>query len=145
MDFKIILVLLAVVVGAVAFGWLTSGGGPVGSGNAQIPASPVPVILGIEFPENIPANGGEVMGRVRFADPNGDLVLARFELVDAIAFEGFTIDLTGAEGIERGNFTFTLFSQLAQEVRMQVVLVDAAGHESKPQAFSFVAVSTEGP
>ena len=138
MDFKIILVLLGVLAGVLALGWLSSGGA-LPSIESATSISPNPVVRGVQFPPQIPAAGSEVPGRVSFADPNGDIVSAKFNVIDAVAFEGFEIDLSGARGIERGQFSFVLQSSLEQLVTIEVVLIDSAGHESEPFRFSFEA------
>ena len=139
MDFKIILVLVGILAGALALGWLSSGGALPRIESAQV-ISPNPVVRAVEFPAQIPATGGEVPGRVLFSDPNGDIVKANFSVVDAVAFQGFDLDLSGASGIESGSFSFILQSSLAQVVVLEVILVDSSGNESNPFEFSFEAV-----
>jgi len=142
MDSKLILIILAVLAGAVALGWLTSGGG--GPATLSQQASPAPVINAIEFPPQIPASGDPVQGLIRFSDPEGDLAEARFEVLEAVAFENFSLDLLGAAGITRGNFTFEVHSTLDQEIVLRVILIDAMGHESEPITLRFRAVGQQG-
>jgi hypothetical protein len=145
MDFKLILLVVAgLIAGTLAFGWLSSEGG--GSLVHHDKLNPNPVIRAIEFPSQIMANGDAVTGSLRFADPEGDIVEARFEVIEAVSFNDFSIDLRGAAGIERGKFTFELHSSLSQEVILNVVLIDALGNRSEEGTFSFTAIGQQrGP
>lgn len=109
---------------------------PAGPGG---PAPAAPEILGIEFPEEIEANGEEVIGYVRFRDPDGDVVEARFEVVEATLFEPFRFD-PEVRGVREGRFPFAIFVQLPQEITLRVILVDVRGNESEPREFRFRAV-----
>lgn len=139
MDFKILLlILVGLIAGTFAFGWLSSGGG--GSLSELGGTSPAPLIRSIEFPAQIMATGDGVEGTLHFADFQGDIVEARFEAVEAVSFKNFSIDLTGAAGITSGKFTFELHSSLSQEVVLNVTLIDALGHISEPSTLRFKAI-----
>jgi len=131
MDVRIVLALIL----AALLVWL--------AGGALKPSSPAPSaapqITAIDFPEEIRADGEEVMGTVEFIDPDGDIVEARFEVVEAVLFEPFHFD-PQVEGQKKGRFTFVIFSFVPQKVTLRVVLIDRQGHRSPPVEFSFQAV-----
>jgi len=101
-------------------------------------ASGVPVILKVEFPREIPADGQKVLGTVHFRDPDADVVEARFEVVKARIFDPFAFD-PKVRGQREGTFSFYIFTYFPQEVVLQVVLRDAQGHTSEPVEFRFEA------
>lgn len=130
MDLKIVLVAVLVALGIGALLWL----------NAARSSSPIaPEVLSVEFPEEIPADGSEVAGTVRFRDPDADVIEARFEVVQAELFDSFKFD-PYVEGQSEGEFTFVIFSFFPQEITLRVVLMDRAGHASPPVEFRFRAI-----
>lgn len=56
------------------------------------PTSSAPIILGVDFSKEIPADGNKFLGTVRFRDTDGDIVLAKFEVVQARLFSPFEFD-----------------------------------------------------
>ena len=100
-----------------------------------------PSIAGFSFPELL-ALGVEGKGTLEFSDPDGDIVQAKFEVLEG-ELESFTLDLTRApyasrvQGKTEGSFAFTLAPKRVGVYRLQVTLVDSAGLESEPREFSF--------
>lgn len=134
MAFKVLVVAaLLALVGALL--WL-------GPGSSPSPAPAAPEVLSVEFPEEIPADGSEVAGSVAFRDPDGDVIEARFEVVEAELFDSFRFD-PNVEGRREGEFTFVIFSFIPQEIVLRVVLVDRAGHRSEPFELRFRAVNMD--
>jgi len=105
----------------------------------QEPSSAAPVITGIDFPEEIEADGRKVPGTVHFRDKDGDIVQVKFDVVEAKLFEPFSFD-PKVRGQSEGSFKFVLFTVFPQKVTLRVTLVDAQGNESEPVEFSFEAV-----
>lgn len=133
MDVRALFLLLALA--ALGLLWLFAFR-PAGAG----PGAPsAPEIVKIEFPEEIEADGEEVIGYVHFRDPEGDVVEARFEVVEATLFEPFRFD-PEVRGRKEGRFPFAIFVMLPQEITLRVVLVDAQGNTSRPVEFRFRAV-----
>jgi hypothetical protein len=133
MDLKLVLIAVLVALGIGALLWLNAG--PADS-------SAAPEVLSVEFPEEIPADGSEVSGKVRFRDPDADVIEARFEVVEAELFDSFRFN-PHVEGQSEGEFVFMIFSFFPQEIALRVVLVDRAGHRSEPFEFRFRAVSAD--
>ena len=132
MDLRTLFAVLLVAVGLLwLFGHKLAGPGPK--------ADSAPEITRIEFPEEIEANGEEVIGYVHFRDPDGDIVEARFEVVEATLFAPFRFD-PEVQGIKEGRFPFAIFVMLPQEITLRVVLVDAQGNTSEPMELRFRAV-----
>lgn len=125
--------LLLIALAALGLLWLFAFR-PAGPGTSSAPE-----IVKIEFPEEIEANGEEVIGYVSFRDPDGDVVEARFEVVEATLFESFRFD-PEVQGMKEGRFPFVIFVMLPQEITLRVVLVDAQGNRSEPKEFRFRAV-----
>ena len=134
MDLRTLLLVGLVTLGLL---WLFA----LRSTGPGAPAPGPPAIVAIEFPEEIAADGEEVIGYVRFRDPDGDVVEARFEVVEATLFAPFRFD-PGVRGVREGRFPFAIFVNLPQEVTLRVTLVDARGNESEPREFRFRAVGT---
>jgi hypothetical protein len=103
-------------------------------------ARSAPVIVGVEFPRTILANGAKVTGQVSFRDRNGDLETAEFTPVESTDFKPGTFTPTGVAGVRQGKFEFTINTRTPQRVLNRVTLVDRAGHRSKPITFSFEAL-----
>ncbi|OGF54354.1 MAG: hypothetical protein A2Z21_07490 [Candidatus Fraserbacteria bacterium RBG_16_55_9] len=135
MDLRILLALA--VLGLLI--WIGSG---VHRGPTP-PPSAAPTITSIEFPEQIQADGQEVLGSVGFQDPDGDIIEVRFEVVQAILFEPFHFD-PEAKGQRKGQFDFAVYTVIPQDIILRVALVDQAGHESPPVEFSFKALESLG-
>lgn len=112
--------------------------GPEGPPEAP---SGAPLITSIEFPKEIEADGEDVTGIIEFFDPDGDIVEARFEVVEAVLFESFSFD-PQIEGQREGRFAFVVFSFIPQRITLRVTLVDRAGHESQPVEFTFEALAS---
>ncbi len=136
MDLRTLFLVLLVTLGLLGL-FALKAPGPGGGSSA-------PEIVGIEFPEEIEANGEEVIGYVAFRDPDGDIVEARFEVVEATLFEPFRFD-PEVQGVREGKFPFAVFAVLPQDVTLRVVLVDAQGNESEPVEFRFRVVGELRP
>lgn len=121
----------------VVLGWL---GGPSAAQQGGGGSPLAPEITFIDFPAQIPSDGSKVFGRVGFSDRNGDINLARFEVVSATDFAPFSFN-PQLKGSTEGVFEFFVFSQIAQQVTLRVTLTDEAGNASQPTLFSFAAVS----
>ena len=131
MDVRAWLLLIALAVGLL----LLTGGL---FRESPFRASATPEITYIEFPGEITADGEPVTGAVGFRDPDGDIVEARFEVVEALLFAPFSFD-PEVQGQTEGEFYFYVQTVVPQTVTLRVVLVDAQGHESKPVEFTFEA------
>lgn len=113
-----------------AYGQLQGGGG-----------SPLsPEILGVDLRTTIPADGSKTFGAVRFRDSDGDIVQARFDVVEAVDFSPFSFN-PKVKGQTTGSFPFFVFSKIAQKVRLRLTLIDEAGNRSLPVEFGFEAVT----
>jgi YVTN family beta-propeller protein len=102
------------------------------------PTPSPPEITALNFPDRITADGTPVAGQVGFKDPDGDLVRADFEVIEAQNFASFSVD-PQARGKVEGSFVFRIATTIPQRVRLRVTLVDAAGNKSTPREFGFVA------
>jgi DNA-binding beta-propeller fold protein YncE len=126
-------VWVGVVVGVLAV-WahaqLQGGGG-----------SPLsPEILGVELWPAIPADGSKTFGAVRFRDADGDIVQARFDVVEAVDFAPFSFN-PKVKGQTSESFPFFVFSRVPQKVRLRLTLLDEAGNQSLPVEFGFEAIT----
>jgi peptide/nickel transport system substrate-binding protein len=104
------------------------------------PLSSAPVILSVDFAEQIPADGTEVTGRIHFRDPGGDVSWAAFEVVSAERFDGFAFNpaqFLASGDAREGSFLFHLWCTRAQQVTLRARLRDAAGNQSAPVDFTF--------
>ena len=99
-----------------------------------------PEITAIEFRKTIPADGSKVFGTVRFKDADGDISLAKFDVVSAVDFAPFSFN-PKVKGQTQGIFQFFVFSAIPQKVTLRVTLIDEAGNKSKAEDFSFEAVT----
>jgi DNA-binding beta-propeller fold protein YncE len=99
-------------------------------------ADSAPVIVSLEAPERIAPNGLPFPGTVRFRDPDGDLLEARFRVIDG-KFDPFTVKLEEHVGRTEGSFRFSVSCMISQQVILKLVLIDQAGNRSDPQSFSF--------
>ncbi|MCR4404181.1 MAG: CAP domain-containing protein [Candidatus Acetothermia bacterium] len=106
------------------------------------PADHTPVITGINCQSEIPV-GQTATCSVGFADPQGDIVEARF--VKVAGSPGSTSFDPGVYGRTSGSFSFNIecSSPTAQQT-MEVTLRDAAGNQSGPARFSYTCVEA-GP
>jgi len=106
-------------------------------------------ITSIDFPERIPT-GVEAKGMMKFHDPDGDLVRARFEVLEG-DLEDFTLDLTKPpyaeqlEGLIEGSFNFEIAVDQPGSYHITITLVDKKGLTSEPVEFSFRAISPIPP
>lgn len=99
-----------------------------------------PLVDRITFPGSIGVDEGQ-NGLIRFEDPEGDIVEARFEVIegDPSTIEidpGLSFDPEIA-GETDGAFRFTVRVTEAQTVTLRLILVDATGLESEPVEFTF--------
>ncbi len=99
-----------------------------------------PVIDRMTFPGSIGMNENQ-NGLVRFEDPEGDIVEARFEVIEG---DASTIVLGPSlsfdpevEGETDGAFRFTVRVTQAQTVTLRLILVDATRRASEPYEFTF--------
>lgn len=106
----------------------------------RIPISTPPSITYIEFPSRILANGIPVYGKVWFYDPDADVVRAHFDVLAAINFQSFILNLN-TQGQSSGAFSFNIFCNTAQFVTLGVTLVDSMGNRSVRRDFSFTCES----
>jgi len=99
-----------------------------------------PATAHVIFPTSIAMNQAQ-HGVVRFEDPDGDIVLAQFEVQEgdpsAIEVQPGTSFDPGVHGQTDGAFRFTITSSAAQRVTLRLTLVDEAGLESDPYEFTF--------
>ncbi len=120
-----------------------------GAAEKSTPATnTVPVIKGISFPTEIMSgeeNRG--IGKVSFADTDGDIYLARFTMLTAGCVRSKDFSFDPMEFIIEGNrnegkFDFHQYCDKCEEdaegmIRVRVVLYDKAGIESQPMEYSF--------
>ena len=107
---------------------------------ADIVLSPRPVILSIDFPGRIPADGTDVSGEVRVRGPDGDIQWAYFDVAEATDFTPFHFDLTESLVVgdaKAGAFRFYVWLNTTQRVTLRVTLVDRAGNASEPVELLF--------
>lgn len=110
----------------------------------RIPISTPPFITSINFPSRILANGLPVSGSVGFYDPDADVAYAYFEVLAAIDFQSFTVNLN-VQGQSSGVFGFYIACNTAQYVTLGVTLVDSMGNRSARRDFSFTCESVTQP
>lgn len=79
-----------------------------GLAGGQNGAVNAPEIIDIDFPKEISATGRPVEGFIFFADPNGDLSRAEFQLLEGVDLESFTLDLADLAGQTEGFFPFEI-------------------------------------
>ena len=96
-----------------------------------------PEIVALDFPDSVTA-GSRTSGSLQFRDLQGDIVSARFAVVEAQEFEPVTLD-PRVSGQKAGRFAFALRSPVPQRVTLEATLVDARGRKSDPFRFSFEA------
>lgn len=96
-----------------------------------------PEIVALDFPTSVTA-GSRTSGSLQFRDLQGDIVSARFAVVEAQEFEPMTLD-PRVQGRTAGRFAFALRSPVPQRVTLEATLVDARGRKSDPFRFSFEA------
>jgi hypothetical protein len=99
-----------------------------------------PTIISIDFPSQIPADGSQAHGTVRFSDPDGDVNWITFDVTSATRFTPFAFD--PLEFLKEGDATdgtigFYIYCGTAQQVTFRVTLYDAAQNSSLPVDFSF--------
>lgn len=138
----VVLAVLAVAVVVVLGPWFKPESGPEPQRGQPLPLEPpsaAPVITGIDFPQEIAADGRKVSGTVHFLDGDADIAQVKFDVVEAKLFDPFAFD-PQIKGQSEGSFGFTLFTVFPQKVTLRVTLVDAQGRESEPVEFSFEAV-----
>lgn len=99
-----------------------------------------PQITFISFDAEIKADGNPVSGFVGFKDPDGDVIRAEFDVVQATDFQPFSFD-PKVKGAKEGVFEFALATRVPQRVTLKLTLVDEAGNRSQPKDFSFEAVA----
>jgi WD40 repeat protein len=99
-----------------------------------------PAIARVVFPATIAIDQAQ-HGVVRFEDPDGDIVQARFEVLEgeagAIEVQPGASFSPGVHGQTDGSFRFTVNISKAQTVTLRLTLIDAAGLESEPYEFTF--------
>jgi len=104
------------------------------------PPAAAPVIIAVDFPSQVPADGSSIDGTVRFQDPDGDVNWIAFDVLGAANFSPFAFD--PVEGLIEGDTTagtvgFYMWCNTVQDVSMRVTLFDAAGHSSNAIDFGF--------
>lgn len=99
-----------------------------------------PSISRVTFPSSVGVNEDQ-NGLIRFEDAEGDIVEARFEVIegDASTIEidpGLSFD-PNVGGETDGAFRFTVRVTQPQTVTLRLILVDTEGLESEPYEFTF--------
>lgn len=107
---------------------------------------PAPLILTFDIPETVPNTpGSTITGRVEFADPEGDIVLAIVEVISGL-LNGFEFD-PDVRGQTTGTYEFTIACPeggdpcSTGEVQATITLEDAQQNRSEPFPFSYTAVA----
>ncbi len=95
-----------------------------------------PEVLDVVLPRQIEPNGLPIPGTVRFRDPDGDALRARFRVIDG-KYDPFTVSLGDLRGRTEGIFGFTVTCEIAQQITLIVVIEDAAGRRSEPEGITF--------
>lgn len=95
-----------------------------------------PSIIRVDFPQQIPADGTRVTGKVYFEDPEGDINKITFEVVEATEFKPFSFN-PYVQGQTTGAIGFFIACYTAQQVTLRVMLFDGEGNRSEPVDFSF--------
>jgi hypothetical protein len=99
-----------------------------------------PHVEWIECPEQFPADGTKVTGRVKFWDDGGDINWADFQVLSGdfnpFSFNPMDYDLEEGDANE-GVFTFIIWCNSPTEVTLRLVLKDADGSTSSNYDFSF--------
>lgn len=103
-----------------------------------------PKVVKIDFPQKIFADGKKKWGKVYFKDPDGDVMRAEFEVVEAKVFDSFEIE-PKVKGEKEGSFDFFVkpIAWYPQEVTLKVTLIDSKEHTSEQVEFSFEAILPE--
>jgi len=109
-----------------------------------------PQITFVQFPDKVDADGELRVGKAQFRDLNGDLYMARFEILgqqveaappfeplDTVLFVQVFPELRGET---EGEFSFAIGTPIPQKVSATLTLVDEGRHRSTPYLFSFEAV-----
>ncbi|GEM_PF-1037166 len=103
-----------------------------------------PEVLDVVLPRQIEPNGLPIPGTVRFRDPDGDALRARFRVIDG-KYDPFVAPIdaprgrtgTGTETGTEGSIPFTVTCEIAQQVTLLVVVEDAQGLRSDPEGITF--------
>lgn len=103
---------------------------------AKVLSSPPPQILSVQFPQQI-GTTGRAYGTVFFRAPKADLATARFNVLSAVNFPGFSFPIQGVAGKREGAVSFYIQSPIPQHITLKAVLIDRRGHESNPVPFGF--------
>lgn len=119
-------------------------------GGRTPPGSEAPTVTDIDFPSTIGgAPGDTTVGTVSFFDPDGDIVLASFDVVSSdLGFTPFSFD-PDVLGTVQGEFGFIIFCNPGGpacdgSATLQVTLEDSEGNVSLPFRFSFTMVPPTG-
>lgn len=107
-----------------------------------------PSIISVDFPSSIVVDSLNDI-RVEFKDPDGDINLVTFDVIEATAsFDSFEFNPmnTLVQGdVFEGSFTSDILCLSVQSVELQVTIFDGAGNRSSPQNFSFDCVDEVPP
>jgi hypothetical protein len=98
-----------------------------------------PMITAVHFPQEIPADGKRIVGKVYFYDPDGDVVYVKFEPI-AGRFTPFEFN-PDVEGRTSGFLSFYIFCSSVNQVTLKVTLFDRQGHSSSPFYLRFRCVA----
>jgi len=131
------LILLIVAVAILAGGWWLWSSRVASSPPAT--AATGPLILSIDFPKQINADGNDVKGSIQFRAPTGRITQADFEVVEGEFFSPFSFD-PQIQGKQQGSFEFFISSILPQQVTLRVTITDDQGRKSPPKDFSFTII-----
>lgn len=100
--------------------------------------SPTPEIVKVGFPEKTPLNE-KVKGTLEFRDGDGDLAKLVFETIDGTHTSVADLKSIGDKGMTYGKFTFSQNTPSPRFAIVRLVLVDRAGHRSKPHLLKYQA------
>jgi len=108
-----------------------------------------PALTSVNPPSIVRADGKGYPGVAAFADPDGDVVRACFEVIEG-DFEPFAINLREpldgqpAYGRETGEFDFSLSATTPGHVELSLTLIDEQGRRSDACSLAFDVVEVQG-
>jgi hypothetical protein len=102
----------------------------------SIARASAPHILSVQFPTTVYA-GQRATGAIAFEDAKKGVASARFNVIEAMNFQGFAFPTPQAAGRISGTISFWLQAASPQHIVLQAVLVDPSGRASKPVPFAF--------
>lgn len=97
-----------------------------------------PIIIRVDFPTEIPADGTIVPGKIHFQDRNRDISYVKFDVLEG-AFRPFEFD-PKVFGRAKGSIDFRIWCSIPQRVMLKVTVLDRRGH-STPFYLGFQCVA----